>query len=756
MGGKRERGAGKPLIIVESPTKARTIERAFGRTYRVAASLGHLRDLPRSQLGVDVEQGFEPKYITVRGRGAVTRELKAAAGKACKTYLAADPDREGEAISWHLAQLLGLDPVSPCRIAFHEITKEAIAEAIRHPRPVDMDLVDAQQARRVLDRLVGYELSPLLWRKVRRGLSAGRVQSVAARLVYEREKEIRAFVPEEYWTITATLVAAAETPERAGLGQTFAARFAGALAQAGKTVRTEIATQAQAHDIVEESRQASWTVLGVKRGTRRRNPPAPFITSSLQQEAASRLGFGVRRTMAVAQQLYEGVEVGADGSVGLITYMRTDATRIAESAREQARAFVTKALSGDHLPAEPPKHKARRRAQEAHEAVRPTDPSRVPVGVRPYLTDDQFRLYRLIWERFFASEMAPAVYRTVSADLGAGPWVYRSSGSELDFEGFLAATRLAGDDGGLAGGREEPATSAGDARGAEAGREGETEGENGVALPEMSPGQVLALAGIEPEQHFTTPPARYSEANLVRVMEELGIGRPSTYAPTIETIVTRGYVEKEEGRLAPTKLGEVVTELLLEHFPDVIDVAFTAEMEDQLDQVEEGELPWRKVVGRFYEPFSAALKKAETELGRVEVPAEETGLLCEACGRPMVVKYGRYGRFLACSGYPECRQTRPFVKPTGVVCPKCGAEVVEKRTRKGRRFFGCSRYPDCDFSTWSRPTERTCPECGSFMVSSGRNGGGGLGDSPGGPAPVRRLRCVNAACGHEETAGAGP
>ncbi len=725
--------SGKALIIVESPTKARTIERSFGRTYRVAASLGHLRDLPRSQLGVDVGQDFEPKYITVRGRGQIVRDLKALAQKAKATYLAADPDREGEAISWHLAHLLELDATSPCRIVFHEITKEAVAEAIRHPRPVDMDLVDAQQARRVLDRLVGYGLSPLLWRKVHRGLSAGRVQSVAVRLVWEREKEIRSFTPEEYWTIAATLKAAGAEPG-------FPARFWGRRDDAGATGKVELGEETAARTVAEESRGAEWVVLGVKRGTRRRNPPAPFTTSTLQQEASTRLGFGVRRTMAVAQQLYEGVELGASGSVGLITYMRTDATRISEGARQQARDFVTAALSGDYLPAEPPKHKTGRRAQEAHEAIRPADPSRTPASVRAHLTSDQLRLYRLIWERFLASEMASAVFRTVAAEFAAGPWVYRSSGSQVEFQGFQAAAALAGEDAGVAAEREEPETRDTDREAN--GREGEGQGETEkLVLPDLAKGQRLTLIEIVPEQHFTSPPPRYSEAGLVREMEELGVGRPSTYAPTIETIITRGYVEKEEGGLLPTRLGEVVTDLLLVHFPDVVNVAFTAELEDQLDQVEDGTLPWRKVVGRFYTPFSDALEKAETELGRVEVPAEETGIACEACGRPMVVKYGRYGRFLACSGYPECRQTRPYAKPAGVACPKCGADVVEKRTRKGRRFYGCSRYPECDFSTWSRPTDKSCPECGSFLVTSGRSGG---------------RKCARPGCGHEEAGEPAP
>lgn len=744
---------GRPLIIVESPAKARTIEKAFGRGYKVTASLGHLRDLPRSQLGVDIEQDFEPKYITVRGRGPVVKELRTAAQKVGKILLAADPDREGEAISWHLAHLLGLDPTGPCRIVFREITKEAVTEAIRHPRPIDMNLVDAQQARRVLDRLVGYGLSPLLWRKVRRGLSAGRVQSVAVRLICDREAEIEAFVPEEYWSITAVL--SAEDGAAGAGGPTIEARFVGKVVRGGKIEKVEITSAGEAERVTGESREARWTVLEVKRGTRRRNPPPPFTTSSMQQEAANRLNFTVRRTMALAQQLYEGVDVGEKGPVGLITYMRTDATRVSESAREQARVFVGRELGSDYLPAEPPKHKAGRRAQEAHEAIRPTDPSRTPSVLKPHLDRDQYRLYRLIWERFMASEMAPAVYATVSAEFDAGGWGYRATGSEVTFPGYLAITGLAGVDTPGPGRRSGRET-------AEAPPDEREEAP--LTLPEMSPGREVALVEITPEQHFTSPPPRYNEASLVKAMEELGIGRPSTYAPTIETITGRGYVSRADGRLAPTKLGQVVNELLLEQFPEVIDVAFTAAMEEQLDEVEEGQLPWRKVVRRFYEPFSVSLKSAEEELGPVEVPDEETGIVCEACGLPMVVKYGRYGRFLACSGYPECRQTKPYATPTGAVCPKCGGEVVEKRTRKGRRFYGCIRYPECDFSIWSRPTGRQCPECGSFMVAAGRGNGPAGDDAPAGDGEAagppdgqapgdrpagRRLRCVNDNCAYE-------
>ncbi|MEW6032688.1 MAG: type I DNA topoisomerase [Bacillota bacterium] len=718
-GGRRP----KPLIIVESPAKARTIEKALGRSYRVTASLGHLRDLPRSQLGVDVERDFEPKYITVRGRGPVVRELRGSAQKAGKVLLAADPDREGEAISWHLAQLLDLDPAEDCRIVFHEITKDALSEAVQHPRPIDMRLVDAQQARRVLDRLVGYGLSPLLWRKVRRGLSAGRVQSVALRLLCEREDEIERFVPQEYWTITAFLRERADGREpdreaRAG-GPGIEARLVGRVGADGKVERVEVASSGEAEAIVEAGRRSAWRVLDVRRGTRRRNPPPPFITSTLQQEAGNRLGFTVRRTMALAQQLYEGVDLGEVGPVGLITYMRTDATRVAEPARAQARALIREGLGGDYLPSQPPRHKVGKRAQGAHEAIRPTDPARTPAMVRPFLDRAQFRLYRLIWERFIASEMVPAVYATSTAEFEAAGWIYRATGSEVRFAGFLKAPDLSG----VAGNGEDA--------------EDDEPAGSGLGLLSLRRGQGMELVDILAEQRFTSPPPRYSEASLVKAMEELGIGRPSTYAPTIETIGSRGYVSREDGRLVPTRLGRVVNDLLLEHFPDVIDVAFTAGLEEQLDKVEEGVLPWRKVVRDFYQPFSESLQAAEKEMEEIEVPEEETGLTCDVCGRPMVVKYGRFGRFQACSGYPECRQTKPFALPTGVRCPKCGGEILEKRTRKGRRFYGCIRYPECDFSVWARPTTHQCPECGSLMLDAGRADDGPGAGRPGGNGPDR-------------------
>jgi len=697
---------------------------------------------------VDVENDFEPRYITVRGRGDVVKELRAAARKAGRVLLATDPDREGEAISWHLVHLLGLDPTRPCRIVFHEITKEAIAQALRSPREIDMNLVDAQQARRILDRLVGYELSPLLWRKVRRGLSAGRVQSVAVKLICDREREIQEFEREEYWTVTAVL--ARQTEAEGPPAPTFEAKLAGRAVGDGKVEKVELGTAGQADEVVRAAGQVTrWLVTRVKRGQRKRRPPAPYTTSTLQQDAGSRLGFSVRKTMVVAQQLYEGVELGREGPVGLITYMRTDATRVARSVRAQVREFIRENLSGQYVPPRPPQHKKGKRAQEAHEAIRPTDPTRMPADVRPYLGDDQFHLYRLIWERFAASEMTPAVYDTVTAEFEAGGWVFRSSGSVLRFPGFLAARDLGRR--GLPEDAADRSEKTGADRPAAGGEEGEGPGSGGeettagAVPPELEQGDEVRLVKLVPEQHFTSPPPRYTEAGLVKAMEELGIGRPSTYAPTVETILSRGYVEREGGRLVPTRLGRIVTGLLTEHFGDVIDVEFTAELEEQLDEVEEGRLPWRKVVQRFYEPFASALRKAEDELGRVEVPEEEVGLKCEACGRPMVIKYGRYGRFLACSGYPECRETKPYSVPIGVTCPRCGGEIVEKRTRKGRRFYGCIRYPECDFSVWSRPVNRRCPECGSIMVAAGKAGGDGQ-------EGVRLVRCTDKECGHVETA----
>jgi len=694
----------KGLIIVESPAKARTIEKFLGRKYTVKASMGHVRDLPRSQLGVDVENGFSPRYITIRGKGDVLKELRKAVRKSDRVLIATDPDREGEAISWHLAQALALDGRAPVRIEFHEVTKEAVREALKHPRPIDDRLVDAQQARRVLDRLVGYKLSPLLWRKVRRGLSAGRVQSVALRLIVDREREIEAFVPEEYWTLTAHL-----TPR--GREATFQARYVG---QDGAR-DASLSREAEVKALLEELEGQVWRVKSVRRRERRRAAPAPFTTSTLQQEASRKLGFSVRKTMAVAQQLYEGLDLGTEGPVGLVTYIRTDSTRVAGQARQEALGFVGERFGGDFRAngAPPPDEKKAPGAQGAHEAIRPTTVRREPASIGPYLTADQYRLYELIWARFVASQMAPAVYDVVTVEVAAGDLLFRATGSTVRFPGFLAVYEEAREDNGPA--------------------------DEEASLPEVSDGETLRLVSLEPRQHFTQPSPRYTEASLVRTLEEKGIGRPSTYVPIIETILTRGYVERDGRRLVPTRLGRVVVDLLAEYFPRVVDVEFTADLEALLDRVGAGRIDWRQVVAGFYGPFEEDLEEAEAAIGPLEVPEEEVDIACERCGRKMVVRHGRFGRFLACPGFPECKNTKPYQEVLDVPCPECGATLAGRRTRKGRRFFGCSRYPECRFMTWQRPTDRRCPDCGAFLVQRRPKGGG----------PV--LACVREACGYQES-----
>ncbi|MCG0237959.1 MAG: type I DNA topoisomerase [Firmicutes bacterium] len=671
----------KALIIVESPAKAKTIEKFLGRQYTVRASMGHIRDLPRSQLGVDVENQFQPKYITIRGKGDVLKELREQARKASKVYLATDPDREGEAISWHLCQALGLKETDPVRIEFHEITREAVTRALQNPRAIDRNRVEAQQARRILDRLVGYKLSPLLWRKVRRGLSAGRVQSVAVRLVCDREAEIENFKPEEYWTLDAYLRTGPDGP-------VFVARYHGA-----GEAKAELKTQADAQAVVAAVQGQPFVVTGIRRRERRRHPAPPFTTSTLQQEASRKLGFSVRRTMAVAQQLYEGLDLGELGHIGLVTYIRTDSTRVAEEARRAAAAFIAGTWGEEYLGGtERREEKERPHVQGAHEAIRPTDITLTPDRVRPYLNQDQYRLYRLIWERFVASQMASAVLDTVTAEIQAGSHLFRATGSTLKFPGFMAVYIEGSDE-------EKP------------------EPEEGL-LPELIEGQRLELVRLDPQQHFTTPPPRYTEATLVRALEERGIGRPSTYAPIIETIQMRGYVRKEDKRFVPTEVGKVVVELLKEYFPSIIDVEFTAHMESELDRVEQGQESWQEVLNRFYGPFAATLREAEEKVGGFEIPDEVTGEVCPHCGRNLVKKHGRFGWFLACPGFPECRFTRPILEETGVGCPACGAGVlVARKTKKGRRFYGCSRYPECDFVVWQKPVAgRNCPDCGGLLV----------------------------------------
>lgn len=672
----------KSLVVVESPAKAKTIEKFLGKNFVVKASMGHLRDLPKSQFGVDIEHNFTPKYINIRGKGDLIKSLRAAAQEADHVYLASDPDREGEAIAWHLAHLLNISPEQACRIEFNEITKPAIQKAIKKPRPLDMPRVDAQQARRILDRIVGYQLSPLLWRKVRKGLSAGRVQSVAVRLICDREKEILAFVPQEYWTITAKL---REKP-RASL---FDAELISVDGQ-----KLEVINEAHSEKIVAELTQAEFIVADVKRRERKRNPAPPFITSTLQQDAVRKLGFTSRKTMSVAQQLYEGLAIGAAGHVGLITYMRTDSTRIAESAQQEAREYIKGKFGDAYLPLKSPIY-ANKKAQDAHEAIRPTSLNFSPDSLVKYLSRDQLKLYSLIWDRFVASQMNAAIYDTLTIDITAGRYGLRANGSKLKFPGFMAV---------YTEGKDE-------------------KDEKDTTLPDLEPGQTVKLSKLLPKQHFTEPPPRYTEASLVKVLEEKGIGRPSTYAPIIETIIGRGYVIRVEKKFEPTELGFIVVDLLKEYFPNIVDVEFTAELENNLDEIAEDHVFWVEVLNEFYQPFAQTLEHADQAIGHVELPVEVSDVKCEHCGRLMVVKQGRFGKFLACPGFPECRNTKPIVKETGVQCPRCQGEIVERRTKRGKTFYGCKNYPQCDFMIWDTPLQESCKTCGAFMVKHGFKNG---------------------------------
>ncbi|MFM9277327.1 type I DNA topoisomerase [Paenibacillus jiagnxiensis] len=665
------------LVIVESPSKAKTIGKYLGSKYIVKASMGHVRDLPKSQIGVEVENDFNPKYITIRGKGSILKELKDASKKVKKVYLAADPDREGEAIAWHLAHALELDDKADCRVVFNEITKQAVKDAFKTPRKINMDLVNAQQARRILDRLVGYKISPLLWKKVKKGLSAGRVQSVAVKIILDRENEISEFVPEEYWTITARLSVN---------DSSFEAKFHRLNGE-----KKELASEADVKEVLAAIGNASFSVISVKEKERLRNPSPPFTTSSLQQEAARKLNFRASKTMSVAQQLYEGVELGKEGTVGLITYMRTDSTRIAASAQDEAKEYITGKFGESYVPESPRQYsKKAANAQDAHEAIRPTSTLRDPDSMKPYLSRDQLRLYKLIWERFMASQMSSAIMDTLSVDIEAGSTVFRAAGSKVRFPGFMKVYVEGNDD-------------------------GNTEEEK--LLPPLAEGDKLKTEEIEPKQHFTQPPPRYTEARLVKTLEELGIGRPSTYAPTLETIQKRGYVAIEEKKFMPTELGELVIEQMEQFFPEILNVEFTANMEEDLDHVEEGEEDWVKVLNDFYESFEKRLEVAEEEMKEIEIEDEVSDEVCDKCGKPMVYKLGRFGKFLACSGFPDCRNTKPIVKDIGVTCPTCKeGSVVERRSKKGRIFYGCTRYPECDFVSWDKPSVKPCPNCGSLMV----------------------------------------
>lgn len=665
------------LVIVESPSKAKTIEKYLGKKYKVVASMGHVRDLPKSQMGIEVKNNFTPKYITIRGKGPVLKDLKSAAKKAKKVYLAADPDREGEAIAWHLANTLNVDVESDCRVVFNEITKDAIKESFKHPRAINMDLVDAQQARRILDRLVGYNISPLLWKKVKKGLSAGRVQPVAVRLIIEREKEIQSFEPEEFWTIKTEFVKGKDT---------FEASFYGVDGE-----KVQLTNETQVNEIIEQMKDNAFSVENVTRKERKRNPALPFTTSSLQQEAARKLNMRAKKTMMLAQQLYEGIDLGKQGTVGLITYMRTDSTRISETAQTEARTYITEAYGTEYIGTEKKKESKKSNAQDAHEAIRPTSVMRKPEELKSFLSRDQLRLYKLIWERFVASQMASAIMDTVTARLINNNVQFRASGSVVKFPGFMKVYVESKDDG------------------AE---------EKDKMLPPLEVGETVFSKDLEPKQHFTQPPPRYTEARLVRTLEELGIGRPSTYVPTLETIQKRGYVGLDNKRFVPTELGEIVIELILEFFPEIINIEFTANMEQSLDEVEEGNANWVKIVDDFYVGFEPRLEKAEKEMREVEIKDEPAGEDCELCGHPMVFKMGKYGKFMACSNFPDCRNTKAIVKEIGVTCPKCEeGQIIERRSNKKKRlFYGCGTYPECDFVSWDKPIGRKCPKCEGMLV----------------------------------------
>lgn len=669
--------AADTLVIVESPAKAKTIGKYLGSKYIVKASMGHVRDLPKSQIGVDVEHDFDPRYITIRGKGSILKELKDARKKVKKVYLAADPDREGEAIAWHLAHALDVGESEMCRVVFNEITKQAVKDAFKTPRQINMDLVNAQQARRILDRLVGYKISPLLWKKVKKGLSAGRVQSVAVKIIIDRENEISDFVAEEYWSITAKLTIN---------DTTFEAKFNRLNGE-----KKELHNEAEVKEILAAIGDSSFEVSNVKERERLRHPSAPFTTSSLQQEAARKLNFRAAKTMSVAQQLYEGIDLGKEGTVGLITYMRTDSTRVAASAQEEVKEFILEKYGKEFVPDEPRQYsKKAANSQDAHEAIRPTSAIREPDALKPLMSRDQFRLYKLIWERFAASQMSSAVLDTLSVDITAGPTSFRAVGSKVRFQGFMKLYVEGNDD-------------------------GKEEGDK--FLPPLAQGDQLQKEEIEPKQHFTQPPPRYTEARLVKTLEELGIGRPSTYAPTLETIQKRGYVAIEEKKFMPTELGELVIQLMEEFFPEILNAEFTANMEQNLDHVEDGEENWVHVLSEFYESFEKRLEFAEEEMKEIEIEDEVSDEICDKCGLPLVYKLGRFGKFLACSGFPDCRNTKPIIKDIGVTCPTCKeGHVVERRSKKGRVFYGCDRYPDCDFVSWDRPSPKPCPVCESMMV----------------------------------------
>ena len=682
---------GKNLVIVESPAKVKTIKKFLGSNYEVCASNGHIRDLPKSQMGIDIENDFEPKYITIRGKGDILANLKKQVKKADKVYLATDPDREGEAISWHLSQALKLDDKHINRISFNEITKNAVKASIKEPRKIDMNLVNAQQSRRILDRMVGYKISPLLWAKVKRGLSAGRVQSVALRIICDREDEINSFIPEEYWTLDAVLNVKGEK-------KPVVAHFYG-----NADGRMDIKSAAEMDAVVAKLEKEQFAVESVKKGEKSKKAPLPFTTSTLQQEASKLLNFSTQKTMRLAQQLYEGVDIAGQGTIGIITYLRTDSTRVAEEAQVMAHDYIESKYGDKYLMQSDKKNGSKKKIQDAHEAIRPTDISLTPADVKESLSRDQFRLYQLIWKRFTASRMSDAVYETTAVRIKAGEYRFNVSASKLKFDGFMSVYKDEDDD-------------------VQTGNK---------LISGIDENSELKLDNLDKKQHFTQPPAHYTEASLVKTLEELGIGRPSTYAPTITTIIARRYVAKENKNLYVTELGEAVNNIMLKAFPTIVDVNFTATMEALLDSVEEGTVDWKTVIRNFYPDLDESVKAAEKELENVKIEDEVTDVVCDVCGRNMVIKYGPHGKFLACPGFPECRNTKPYLEKIGVACPKCGKEIVMRKTKKGRRYYGCEDNPECDFMSWSRPVAEKCPKCGGYMVVKGN-----------------KIACADAGCGY--------
>lgn len=682
----------KNLVIVESPAKAKTLKKFLGPTYKIEASMGHVRDLPKSELGVNIENDFEPKYITIRGKGELLAKLRKEVKLADKVYLATDPDREGEAISWHLMSSLRLEEKKASRITFNEITKKAVKKSIKEAREIDMGLVDAQQARRSLDRIVGYKISPLLWKKVKKGLSAGRVQSVALKIVCDREEEIDNFIPQEYWTIEANL--------KNSKSESFVAKFYG-----NEKEKLELDNNEDSQSVVDNLEKGNFAVTEVKKGVRIKKPNPPLTTSTMQQEASKAYGYSTSKVMSIAQQLYEGIDIKGEGTVGLVSYIRTDSVRISDEAYEEAKQYVSELYGEEYISIPKPEYKSKVRTQDAHEAIRPTNVTRTPDSIKESLSKDQFKLYSLIWERFAASQMSPAVYDTVSAKISGGDYIFKASGSVLKFPGYKIIFK----------------------------KDDDEKSEQSLMV-ELFEGEELKLAGITSEQHFTQPPPRFSEAMLVKTLEESGVGRPSTYAPTISTIIARRYVIKENKVLYPTELGEIVNDIMKNNFKDIVSIDFTAKMEEDLDKVEDGEKDWKDIIRQFYSPFSEQIEEAENKIGEIEIKDEETDIKCENCGRNMVIKYGKFGKFLACPGFPECRNTLPFFEEAGVNCPVCGGKVLIKKTKKGRKYFGCDNNPECSFISWNKPTGEKCPLCGDILIEKGSKN--------------RKIHCSSAVCGY--------